>query len=122
MPNQQTTLDHAFQALADPTRRAVIQQLAHGPSTVSDLAAPFDMAMPSFLQHLRVLEKGGLITTQKTGRVRTCKFRPEKLAEAQDWLAEQRKLWDDRLDRLESYIETLATPQTAPLSQKEKKQ
>lgn len=121
MPNQITALDNAFHALSDATRRAVVQQLAQGPSTVSELAEPFEMAMPSFLQHIRVLESSGLIRTRKEGRTRHCEFTPEQLGQAQDWLGEQRKIWEDRLDRLEAYIETLSAAQRAQASQKEKK-
>ncbi len=121
MPNQQTALDNAFHALSDATRRAVVQQLATGPSTVSELAQPFDMAMPSFLQHIRVLETCGLIKTRKQGRTRHCEFTPEKLADAQGWLGEQRKIWEGRLDRLDAYIETLSAQKGAPQTQKGKR-
>ena len=121
MPNQNTTLDNAFYALSDATRRAVVQQLAMGPSTVSELAEPFDMAMPSFLQHIRVLESCGLIRTRKEGRTRHCEFAPAQLSQAQDWLGKQRRIWEGRLDRLESYLETLNAPEAETPSQKEKK-
>ena len=110
MPNFQAatdpSLDSVFHALADPTRRAVIAQLSSAtePASVSDLAKPFDMALPSFMQHLRVLEGSGLVSTTKQGRVRTCKMEPEALATAQDWIAEQKVLWEGRLDRLEAYL------------------
>lgn len=120
MPNQTASLDNAFHALSDATRRAVVQQLAGGPSTVSELAEPFDMAMPSFLQHIRVLERSGLIRTRKEGRTRHCEFAPEQLSQAQDWLGEQRKIWEARLDRLEAYIEKLSAAEKAAKSQKEK--
>jgi DNA-binding transcriptional ArsR family regulator len=107
MPNQSTELDALFQSLADPTRRAILARLAHGPARVTDLAQPFDMALPTFLQHLRRLEDGGLIATEKTGRVRTCRLRTGALAPARDWMAEQRLLWEGRLDRLEDYLATL---------------
>lgn len=97
-------LDLTFRALADPTRRAVIQALGRGPVSVSDLARPFDMALPSFLQHLKVLEAGGLVATRKVGRVRTCTLRPEKLAAAEGWLEAQRTLWTKRLDQLDSLV------------------
>ncbi len=121
MPNHQASLDNAFHALSDATRRAVVQQLAAGPSTVSELAEPFDMAMPSFLQHIRVLESCGLIRTHKEGRTRHCEFAPEKLGQARDWLEDQRKIWEARLDRLEAYIETLNASEAAKPSRKEKK-
>jgi len=99
-----TSLDHLFTALGDPTRRAVLAQLARGSATVSELAAPFDMALPSFMGHLKKLEDGGLIKTKKTGRVRTCALRPTAMEPARDWLEDQRALWEGRLDRLDDYI------------------
>ena len=104
MPNQYTELDNVFHALADPTRRAVLNQLCRGPQSVSDLAEPFKMALPSFLQHLRVLEESGLIKSEKTGRVRTCAMEPRNLSVAATWIAEQRAIWEGRLDRLDDYL------------------
>ena len=106
MPNH-PELDSLFQSLADPTRRAILARLAHGPATVTDLAEPFAMALPSFLQHLKRLEEGGLIETEKRGRVRTCTLRVGALAPARGWMEEQRLLWDGRHDRLEDYLPTL---------------
>ena len=100
------TLDAAFHALADPTRRAVVSRLTQGPASVKELAAPFDMGLPSFLKHLRVLEKDGLISSNKAGRVRTCRMNTERLAAAESWLSEQRALWQARADRLADYVET----------------
>ena len=100
------TLDAAFHALADPTRRAVVSRLTQGPASVKELAAPFDMGLPSFLKHLRVLEKDGLISSNKAGRVRTCRVNTERLAAAESWLSEQRALWQARADRLADYVET----------------
>lgn len=97
-------LDSLFHGLADPTRRAVIARLAAGPARVTELAAPHAMALPSFLKHLRVLESGGWITTDKQGRVRTCQLRPEAAAAAEGWLGEQRALWEARLDRLDALL------------------
>lgn len=97
-------LDALFQALADPTRRAILSQLARGPASVSDLAQPFDMALPSLMGHLRKLEDAGLIDTKKDGRVRTCAIVPEAFAPVRGWLDEQRALWEGRLDRLEDYV------------------
>ena len=96
-----------FQALSDPTRRAVLARLMQGPASVSELAEPFDMALPSFLQHLRKLEDGGLIHTEKQGRTRTCYSEAAALAPARDWIADQRRIWETRLDRLEDFLETL---------------
>lgn len=107
MPNYSADLDNTFRALADPTRRAVIARLIQGPASVSELAEPFDMAMPSLMQHLRVLETGGLIRSSKQGRVRTCRIEPAQLQRAQDWLASQRALWEGRLDRLDDYLKDL---------------
>ena len=89
-----THLDNFYAALSDPTRRAVIEQLAAGPATVSSLAAPHDMTMPSFLRHLQVLEKAGLVRSTKKGRVRTCRLETAPLVEAQGWLAWQRAIWE----------------------------
>lgn len=111
MANYQTAaepaLDHVFQALADPTRRAVLSRLCEGPASVSELAQPFGMALPSFMQHVRVLERSGLVTTEKKGRVRTCRMQPDRLGEAEDWIAHQRALWEGRLDRLATYLDEL---------------
>jgi len=100
-------LDRTFHALANPTRRAVVARLGRGPATVSELAEPFDMALPSFLQHLQVLEDSGLISSRKSGRVRTVRIRPTTLKRAAAWLDGQRELWDRRLDRLDAYVKTL---------------
>jgi DNA-binding transcriptional ArsR family regulator len=109
MDNNQTALDSVFHALADPTRRAVIQHLGRGAASVRDLAEPFDMALPSFMKHIGVLEASGLITSKKVGRIRTCKIKPKELAVAEKWLDEQRILWEGRVDRLAEYAESLAS-------------
>ena len=119
MPNQGAIrLDPVFQALADPTRRAVVQRLSRGTAPVSELAEPFDMALPSFLQHLKVLEGCGLVRSQKAGRVRTYQLSPQPLRAAEGWLAEQRALWDRRLDQLDRYLQDL---QPTPRPEKEKR-
>jgi DNA-binding transcriptional ArsR family regulator len=87
-------LDAFFSALADPTRRAIVERLALGPATVSELAAPHDMALPSFMRHLGVLEASGLVISIKKGRVRTCQLEASALLEAQGWLAWQRQVWE----------------------------
>jgi len=115
MDNQQTTLNSVFYALADPTRRAVIQQLSQGAASVSELAQPFDMALPSFMKHLSVLESSGLISSKKVGRVRTCNIKPGKMAIAQTWLDEQRALWEGKADRLVEYVEHLAAEEKSKL-------
>jgi DNA-binding transcriptional ArsR family regulator len=97
-------LDGVFVALADPTRRGVIRRLGRGPTSVGDLAREFPMTLPSFLKHVRTLESNGLIRTAKSGRVRTCVLNRERLALVDDWLAEQRRVWDERTDRLERLV------------------
>lgn len=97
-------LDGVFVALADPTRRAVIQRLGSGPTSVGDLAREFPMTLPSFMKHVRTLESNGLIRTAKSGRVRTCALNRERLALVEDWLGEQRRVWEERTDRLEHLI------------------
>lgn len=109
MENHSPALDAAFHALADPTRRAILGRLVRGPSTVSALAQPFAMGLPAFLKHLRVLEQDGLITTEKTGRIRTCRINAPQLAAAETWLAQQRTLWQANADRLADYVETHLT-------------
>lgn len=105
--NQETTLNAVFQALGDPTRRAVLSRLSRGPASVSDLAQPFQMALPSFTKHIRTLEESGLITTHKFGRVRTCRINRKRLVSVEDWLSEQRALWEARADRLEQFVELM---------------
>ncbi|MEO1454468.1 MAG: metalloregulator ArsR/SmtB family transcription factor [Pseudomonadota bacterium] len=97
-------LDTLFAALSDPTRRAMLNRLMRGPATVSDLAQPFDLALPTILQHLTKLEAGGLVTSRKEGRTRICTANPAAMAEAADWLADQRAAWEARLDRLDTYL------------------
>lgn len=107
MPNQSPSLDTMFQALADPTRRAVVERLCRGPATVGELARPVEMALPSFLQHLQVLERSGLIRSEKVGRVRTCHLDPAAFDQLEHWMARQRAVWEARLDRLDAYLLTL---------------
>ena len=104
MLNQNPKLDLMFQALADPTRRAMIDRLSRGPASVSELAKPFDMSLPAVVQHLQALEASGLVSSQKVGRVRTCQIQPEALSQAEQWLNERRTLWVQRLDRLGDYL------------------
>ena len=101
------TLDRVFHALADPTRRAVVERLTGGPRSVSELAAPFAMALPSFVGHLRVLEQCGLIASVKHGRVRTCRIAGTGMQRATAWLDEQRQEWQRRLDRHDDYVRHL---------------
>lgn len=107
MPNQSIQLDRVFYALADPTRRAVLERLSIGPAAVSELAKPFDMALPSFTQHLNVLSECGLVHSQKTGRIRTYQIAPDALIIAEQWMVEQRQLWEARLNQLDSYLTQL---------------
>ena len=106
VPNQ-AQLDHVFRALADPTRRAVLERLGRGPAPVSELAEPFDMALPSFMQHLGVLEECGLVRSRKSGRVRTCQLVPQPLKRAERWMTGQRAVWERRLDQLDDYLTEL---------------
>jgi DNA-binding transcriptional ArsR family regulator len=104
MDNYSRQLDGIFRALADPTRRAVIDRLADGPASITDLAQPFDMALPSFLKHIRVLEQSGLIQTRKVGRVRTCAISPQAFTAIESWLSVQRAAWESHADRLEQFV------------------
>lgn len=98
-------LDHLFTALSDPTRRAVIAQLGKGgEAPVKALARPHDMALPSFLKHIHQLERAGLVTSRKVGRTRICTLHPEALQTVDTWLAQQRGIWERRLDRLDAYL------------------
>ena len=97
-------IDGIFRALADPTRRQVLERLSSSAASVSELAEPFEMALPSFVQHLSVLESCGLVQSKKTGRVRTYQLAPERLRLAEEWLAGQRTLWERRLDQLDAYL------------------
>lgn len=105
MDQYNAPLDSIFQALADPTRRAVLHRLGKGPASISELAKPFDMALPSFMKHIRLLESSGWIATRKRGRVRSCAIEKKALAAADGWLAEQRALWEARFDRLDAWLE-----------------
>lgn len=108
MPNQQVSrLDDVFHGLADPTRRAVLERLSSGPAAVSELAQPFQMSLPSFLQHLGVLEDCGLVKSHKAGRVRTYQLTPQPLKAAESWLEERRAIWNRRLDQLDTYLKNL---------------
>jgi DNA-binding transcriptional ArsR family regulator len=103
-PTRDGSVDRVFQALADPTRRLMVERLARGPASVSKLAEPFAISMPAVLQHLRVLEGSGIVRTQKQGRVRTCSIEPRTLSKAEDWIAGRRESWERRLDRLGDYL------------------
>jgi DNA-binding transcriptional ArsR family regulator len=104
---QSAVADDVFHALSNSTRRKVLEQLSVGPATVSELAAPFDMKLPSFVQHLSVLEHSRLVKSKKRGRVRTYEIVPERFKVADDWLTERRQLWEARLDRFDRYVKQL---------------
>ncbi len=106
--------DRVFRALADPTRREVVERLGRGRASVSELAGAFDMALPSFVEHLKVLEASGLVRSEKRGRVRTCELVREGLAPLEDWLAAQRRLWERRLDQLDDYLVRLHAAENQP--------
>jgi DNA-binding transcriptional ArsR family regulator len=107
MLNESARLNLAFQALADPTRRRIVARLSRGPASVSELARPLPISLPAVLQHLQTLEASGLVRSEKKGRVRTCRIEPKALGRAESWIAEQRALWEGRLDRLEEYLATI---------------
>lgn len=107
MANNYAQLSEVFFALADPTRCAIVGMLGSGPETVSALAAPFAMALPSFMKHLSVLERCGVVRSTKVGRVRTCELVPKKLSQAEHWMATQRALWEARSDRMAAFVEQL---------------
>jgi DNA-binding transcriptional ArsR family regulator len=104
MLNQRTGLDLAFQALADPARRLMVDRLSRGPASVSELARPLAMSLPGVVQHLHVLEASGLVRSEKVGRVRTCRIEPAALLGAEQWITERRAAWEGRLDRLGEYL------------------
>ncbi len=97
-------IDHVFRALSDSTRRRVLERLSRSPASVSELARPFDMALPSFVQHMSILEDCGLVQSRKSGRVRTYQLVPKRLKLAEDWMVRQRALWEQRLDQLDTYL------------------
>ena len=101
MPNQ---LDQVFHALADPTRRGMVERLVRGPATVSELSRPLTISLPAVLQHLQVLEASGLVRSEKAGRVRTCRVEPSALRAAEAWITDQRTAWETRLDRLGDFL------------------
>jgi DNA-binding transcriptional ArsR family regulator len=124
--NQSPSLDRVFQALADPTRRDMIERLTGGPASVTELAAPLAMSLPAVLQHVAVLEGCGLISSEKVGRVRTCRVEPAAIRGAETWLAGQRLAWERRLDDLGDYLaeptepaDPAAKPHTTPPTTKE---
>ena len=109
---QSAVADDVFHALSNSTRRKVLERLSAGPATVSELAAPFDMKLPSFVQHLGVLEQSRLVKSKKQGRVRTYEIAPARFKVVQDWLTDQRQLWEARLDRFDEYVKRLKEKET----------
>ena len=105
MLNNQTPLDLMFQALADPTRRAIVDRLSRGPASVSDLAKPLPMSLPAVVQHLQVLEQSGLVKTAKVGRVRTCTIDTGAMSLAEKWINDRRLTWERRFDRLGAFLD-----------------
>lgn len=111
MTNYGANLEQTFHALADPTRRKVIERLSLGPASVTELAEPFDMALPTFLQHLKVLEASQLVRSEKVGRVRTFRIQADQIAGARQWMNDQLELWERRLDQLDNYAVKLMLQQ-----------
>lgn len=112
MLNYLPALDRVFQALADPSRRSMVERLCQGPATVSELAKPLDMSLPAVVQHLQVLEASGLVRSEKVGRVRTCQIEPTALRTAEQWISARRTNWERRLDRLGDLLAEL--PERSP--------
>jgi DNA-binding transcriptional ArsR family regulator len=108
--NQLKPLDQVFQALADPTRRSIVERLIRGPASVSELARPRAMSLPAVMQHIQVLEACDLVRSEKHGRVRTCHIEPGALRVAEDWIAGQRTAWEQRLDRLGEFLADAPDP------------
>jgi DNA-binding transcriptional ArsR family regulator len=105
--NYLSPLDRAFQALADPTRRAIVERLSRSPASVSDIARPLSMSLPAVMQHLAILESSGLVVSEKIGRVRTCRIEPQALSLAEHWINARRIEWEARLDRLGDYLDEM---------------
>lgn len=121
MANCEFAVDRVFHALSDQTRRAIVMRLSARPSAVSDLFTPMPMALPTLLKHIRVLEDCGLVTTKKVGRERICEMQPEALRTTDAWLAQQRAVWDARLDRMEAYVLDLQTREKKSGGRKDRK-
>jgi DNA-binding transcriptional ArsR family regulator len=109
--NQSLELDQVFQALADPSRREMVERLSRGPASVSELAEPLPMSLPGVVQHLAVLEESGLVRSEKVGRVRNCRIEANALRRAERWISERRALWERRLDRLGDYLAEQTDPE-----------
>lgn len=119
MAKQVDDVDRLLHALADPTRRRIVERLGSGPASVTELAAPLPMSLPAVVQHLQVLERSGVIGTEKVGRVRTCRLEPERLDTLQDWIAARRSAWQHRLDRLGDVLADATPPAEGTMHTKE---
>jgi DNA-binding transcriptional ArsR family regulator len=113
MLNHAFALDRVFHALADPSRRSMLDRLSRGPATVSELARPLTMSMPAVVQHLHVLEETGLVSSEKVGRVRTCRIEPAAMQSAEEWISDRRTMWERSLDRLGAYLDQTATERSS---------
>jgi DNA-binding transcriptional ArsR family regulator len=122
MLNHRDPLDLVFQALADPSRRAMVERLCRGPASVSELARPLAMSLPAVVQHLQVLQDCGLVRSEKVGRVRTCQIEPAALRGAEHWISQRRTTWERRLDRLGDFLADPATGQPSATRQPSKKE
>lgn len=120
MLHHSAKLDDVFQALADPTRRIMVERLTRGPASVSELAEPLDMSLSAVVQHLGVLEASGLVRSEKVGRVRTCRVEPAALRSAEAWLIDQRATWERRLDRLAVFLDSTDDESPRPPRKKTK--
>jgi DNA-binding transcriptional ArsR family regulator len=107
MAKHSVDLDKTFAALADPTRRAIVSRLCEGPTSVSELSQPFEMALPSLLKHVQVLEQSGLVSSEKVGRVRTCRVEAEALQQTESWIQQHIAAWESRLDRMQAHVERM---------------
>ncbi|HEY9777175.1 MAG TPA: metalloregulator ArsR/SmtB family transcription factor [Planktothrix sp.] len=122
MLNYSDQLDVVFQALSDPTRRYMVEQLSRSPASVSELARPLPVSLPAVVQHLQVLEASGLVRSEKNGRIRTCRINPDVLTAAQSWIDQQKVIWEQRFDRLEEFLQEEPTEPTRKKARnKEKK-
>jgi len=114
MLNQTIDLDRTFQALADQSRRTMVERLTLGPASVSELAAPLAMSLAAVLQHVQVLESCGLVTTEKVGRTRTCRMERAAMTAAEQWITDRRRGWETRLDRLDHMLKEVAITEERP--------
>ena len=121
MLERSSALDKVFAALGDPARRAIIDQLSRGPASVSELAMPFSMTLAAVVQHVQVLERSGVISTAKVGRVRTCRLRPQGLAAAERWIAQRRTSWERRFDRLGALLDAEDEAAASPRRRRSKR-